>query len=292
MRINKFISDSGLCSRREADRFIERGVVTINGKKASMGSEVRSGDEVRVNGRPLENVAGKSAVILVFNKPTGIVSTTDSSERDNIVDYVNYSERVFPVGRLDKDSQGLILMTNQGDLVNKILRAGNNHEKEYVVTVDKPITEGFLNGMRSGVPILGQVTKRCKVEQESPFVFRITLVQGLNRQIRRMCDYFQYRVQKLERVRIMHIGLKGLPPGEFRDLTEEELTELYKKLEDSQSEGKTKKVPKQTPKAAPKPIIKSNLGPDGRPVLYKPANADFVPKLKPKKSKPDPRSKR
>lgn len=258
MRVNKFISESGLCSRREADKFIERGVVTINGKKVGLGAEVRPGDRVKVNGRDLDRMEEKQALVLAFNKPIGVVSTTDKMEKNNIVDYINYSERIFPIGRLDKDSQGLILLTNQGDLVNKVLRAGNKNEKEYVVTVDRPLFPDFAEKMSQGVPILGVQTRRCKVIVETPFVFRIVLIQGLNRQIRRMCEHFGYNVTKLERTRIMHIGLQGLPLGEFRSLEEDEMTLLNKYLEKSKSEAPEKKAsagpekPKQKPRSKPR----------------------------------------
>ena len=230
VRLNKYISESGICSRREADRYIEQGNVFLNGKRATIGDQVKSGDVVKVNGQLIEPREAEDLVLIALNKPVGIVSTTEDGERDNIVDFVNHSKRVFPIGRLDKDSQGLIFLTNHGDLVNKILRAGNDHEKEYLVTVDKPITDEFIRGMGAGVPILGTVTKKCKVKKEAPFVFRITLVQGLNRQIRRMCEALGYRVTKLKRVRIMNIHLKDLKTGEYRPLTEKELAELKKQI--------------------------------------------------------------
>ena len=232
-RLNKYISEGGLCSRRAADRYIEQGSVYINGKKAKVGDKVLFGDVVTVNGQNIEPTAVENSVLIAFNKPVGITSTTEAGVPSNIVDYVNHSERVFPIGRLDKDSQGLIFLTNNGDLVNKILRAGNNHEKEYVVTVNKPITAAFLEKMSKGVPILGVMTKKCKVSQESTFVFKITLIQGLNRQIRRMCEHLGYEVTKLERTRIMNISLKGIPMGEWRELTPEEQTEIYKMVEKS-----------------------------------------------------------
>ena len=234
-RLNKYISESGICSRREADRFIEQGNVFINGKRATIGDQVKAGDVVKVNGRLIEPREADDLVLIALNKPVGIVSTTEDGERDNIVDFVNHSKRIFPIGRLDKDSQGLIFLTNHGDLVNKILRAGNDHEKEYLVTVDKLITDEFIRGMGAGVPILGTVTKKCKVKKEAPFVFRITLVQGLNRQIRRMCKYFSYEVTRLERVRIMNIHLEGLPLGESRYLSRDEQNELMKRIEHSES---------------------------------------------------------
>ena len=255
MRVNKFISESGLCSRREADKFIERGLVTINGKKVGLGAEVGPRDVVKVNGRGL-NREEKQDLVLAFNKPIGVVSTTDKVEKNNIVDYISYSERIFPIGRLDKDSQGLILLTNNGDLVNKILRAGNKNEKEYIVNVDRPLFADFAEKMSQGVPILGVQTRRCKVVVETPFVFRITLIQGLNRQIRRMCEHFGYTVTKLERCRIMHIGLQGLQVGEFRPLEEEELRLLNKYLEKSKSEAPEKKSTSTEDKPKPKPRSK------------------------------------
>lgn len=226
-RLNKYISESGLCSRRAADRYIEQGNVFINGRKAKVGDKVFFGDIVTVNGQTIEPKEVENSVLIAYNKPVGITSTTEAGVKGNIVEHVNHSERVFPIGRLDKDSQGLIFLTNNGDLVNKILRAGNNHEKEYLVTVNKPVTESFLTSMAKGVPVLGVMTKKCKVKQESTFVFRITLIQGLNRQIRRMCEHFGFEVTKLERVRIMNISLKGIPVGEWRELTPEEQTEIF-----------------------------------------------------------------
>lgn len=240
-RLNKYISESGLCSRRAADKYIEQGQVFINGKKAKVGDKVSVGDVVSVNGQKIEARQAESSVILAYNKPVGITSTTEAGVKDNIVDHVNYSERVFPIGRLDKDSQGLIFLTNNGDLVNKILRAGNNHEKEYLVSVSKPVTDQFLESMSKGVPILGVMTKKCKIKKENANIFRITLVQGLNRQIRRMCEYFGYEVTKLERVRIMNISLKGLAIGDWRELDEQELTTLYQLIANSSSEVVTSK---------------------------------------------------
>ena len=227
IRINKFISDSGVCSRREADKYVETGHVMINGRRAKIGDMVSAvHDKVLLNGNIVEAKDTESQVLMAFNKPVGITSTTEIGVKDSIIDYIGFHERIFPIGRLDKDSQGLIFMTNNGDIVNKILRAGNNHEKEYVVTVDKPITDDFILKMGSGVPILGEITKKCKVIKESTFTFRIILVQGLNRQIRRMCENFNYQVQKLERVRIMNISLKGLPIGEWRMIEGSELDEI------------------------------------------------------------------
>ncbi|CAO95082.1 23S rRNA pseudouridine(2604) synthase RluF [Erwinia tasmaniensis] len=257
IRLNKYIGESGICSRRDADRYIEQGNVFINGKRASVGDRVLAGDVVKVNGQLIEPRNEEDLVVIALNKPVGIVSTTEEGERDNIVDFVNHSKRVFPIGRLDKDSQGLIFLTNHGDLVNKILRAGNDHEKEYLVTVNKPVTEEFIRGLGAGVPMLGTVTKKCKVKKESTFVFRITLVQGLNRQIRRMSEHFGYEVTKLERTRIMNVSLKGLPPGEWRDLTDDELIELFKLIENSSSEDGAAKKAKPKASSAKKPAAVS-----------------------------------
>ena len=249
-RLNKYVSESGLCSRRAADRYIEQGTVFINGRKGQVGDKVFFGDIVVVNGQTIEPKQVENSVLIAFNKPVGITSTTEAGVKSNIVDYVNHSERVFPIGRLDKDSQGLIFLTNNGDLVNKILRAGNNHEKEYLVTVNKPLTEQFILGMGKGVPVLGVMTKKCKVTKESTFVFKIVLIQGLNRQIRRMCEHFGFEVTKLERTRIMNIGLKGIPSGEWRELTPAEQTDIFNliakssALENASAAKKAAKKPK------------------------------------------------
>jgi len=240
IRLNKFIAESGICSRREADKFIEKGVVVINGRKAVIGDVVKPNDKVSVNGHKLEPLIEENKIYIAFNKPVGVTCTTEESTKGNIIDYVNHNTRIFNIGRLDKDSQGLILLTNDGDIVNKILRAENSHQKEYIVTVDKPVTQEFITKMGSGVPILGVVTKKCKIEMVAPLVFRITLIQGLNRQIRRMCEYFGYEVRKLERTRIMNISLTGIPLGEWRDLTEKELEVLFSMLKDDTSSPKPK----------------------------------------------------
>lgn len=254
VRLNKFIAESGICSRREADRFIEQGNVKINGKRAKIGDQVYPGDIVHVNGNALEPMERSQHIYIVLNKPVGVTSTTELSDRTNIVDFVNHSRRVFPIGRLDKDSQGLIFLTSDGDIVNKILRASNNHEKEYVVTVNKPITDDFISGMSAGVPILGQRTKKCVIKKDTPNIFRIVLVQGLNRQIRRMCEYFGYDVVKLERVRIMNVTLKGLPQGDWRDLTPDEMNGIFKAIEKSEASGvKEKKVVTQSRRWENKP---------------------------------------
>ncbi len=224
-RINKFLSEAGYCSRRAADKLIEQGRVTINGAVPLMGTKIKQGDVVKVDGERI-GPSLEEAVYLAFNKPVGIVCTTDTRvEKDNIVDYIGYPKRIFPVGRLDKPSEGLIFMTNDGDIVNKILRARNNHEKEYLVTVNKPITTDFLHKMANGVPILDTVTRKCKIEQTGDRQFNIILTQGLNRQIRRMCEYLGYRVRKLKRIRIMNVSL-DVPVGKWRHLTQKELLEI------------------------------------------------------------------
>ncbi|MGF1763826.1 23S rRNA pseudouridine(2604) synthase RluF [Aliivibrio kagoshimensis] len=224
IRLNKFISDTGFCSRREADKFIEQGRVTINGVVPEVGTKVADGDEVLINGKPLK--AKEARIYMAFNKPVGITCTTERHVEDNIVDYISHEKRIFPIGRLDKPSDGLIFMTNDGDIVNKILRAGNAHEKEYVVRVDKPITDDFIEKMSAGVPILDTVTLPCKVTRETRNVFRIVLTQGLNRQIRRMCEYLGYEVFKLKRVRIMNIELGKLASGQWRYLNESEMAQI------------------------------------------------------------------
>jgi 23S rRNA pseudouridine2604 synthase len=232
IRINKYLSEVGYCSRREADKLIDAGKVTINGKVPDMGTKVITGDEVRVKGK-LISESSESFVYIAFNKPIGIVCTTDTRvEKDNIIDYINYPKRIFPVGRLDKPSEGLILLTNDGDIVNKILRAKNNHEKEYIVKVNKPVTAKFIQQMSNGVPILDTITKKCFVEQTGKFEFRIILKQGLNRQIRRMSEYLGYEVKKLKRVRIMNIHL-DVPVGKWRSLTKKELKDINQLVSDS-----------------------------------------------------------
>lgn len=253
IRINKYISESGFCSRREADKYIEQGAVTLDGKKVEMGTQVSPGQVVRVFG---EIISGKAeSIIIAYNKPVGIVSTTDPAEKDNIVNAIGHSERIFPIGRLDKDSQGLLLLTNEGDIVNKILRVNNNHDKEYFVTVDKPVTADFIKRMQGGIPILGVVTRKCEITQKGSNSFMIVLRQGLNRQIRRMCEYLGYNVTKLQRTRIMHIHLNDLKIGQYRDLTPVETETLYKKIansvkteEASAKKGKPARKSNATPK--------------------------------------------
>lgn len=229
MRINKFISETGFCSRREADKLVENGKVTINGVTAVLGSQAEEGDDVRINGQPLQGK--KKHVYIALNKPVGITSTTESHIKGNIVDFVGHKERIFPIGRLDKDSEGLILLTNDGDIVNKILRSEGKHEKEYIVTVNRPVTESFLRGMASGVKILGgEMTLPCQVTRVSERVFRIILTEGKNRQIRRMCSAFGYEVRRLQRIRIMNIRLGTQKQGTWRDLSEQEKRELGRLL--------------------------------------------------------------
>lgn len=247
VRLNKAISDSGFCSRREADTYIEKGLVTVNGTTAGLGQRVMPEDEVRVGGKLISE--NEIEIFIMLNKPAGITCTTDTRFEDNVVDFVNHPERIFPVGRLDKPSEGLLLLTNDGNIVNKILRAGNKHEKEYIVKVDRPVTDDFLKRMGSGVPILDTITKRCKVERISRFEFRIILVQGLNRQIRRMCEYLGYEVVALRRIRIMNLRLGDLPLGKWRDLSVDELRILKDSVKDSdglpmvyQKDGRQKSI--------------------------------------------------
>lgn len=242
-RLNKFLSEVGYCSRRAADKLIEEGRVTINNLPAEMGAKVTEDDTVEVDGKPIKNTK-KEFTYLAFNKPVGIVCTTDTRvEKDNIIDYINYHKRIFPIGRLDKPSEGLILLTDDGDIVNKILRASNNHEKEYIVTVDKPISQTFLKHMRNGVPILDTITKKCEVKKINTTTFSIILTQGLNRQIRRMCEYLGYEVEALKRVRIMNIAL-DIPVGKYRELTAKELSELNELLKDSSKTFKPNNIKK------------------------------------------------
>ncbi|GEB70337.1 23S rRNA pseudouridine synthase [Pseudoalteromonas carrageenovora] len=233
-RLNKFISETGFCSRREADKYIEQGRVTVNGNIPEMGVKVADTDTVLIDGNPLR--AKPKRVYIAYNKPVGITCTTESKIQSNIVKAVNYPTRIFPIGRLDRPSEGLIFLTNEGDIVNKILRAGNNHEKEYVVTVDKPLNRQFVPKMANGIPILDTVTKKCKVTQTAPQEFKIVLTQGLNRQIRRMCEYLGYEVVTLKRTRIMNVTLKGLKVGQWRHLTDVEMAQINDSIADS---GKT-----------------------------------------------------
>ncbi len=249
VRINKYLSQAGYCSRRKADKLIEEGRVTVNGKVPEMGTKVTSLDKVAVNGKPISDKEEKP-VYLAFNKPIGIVCTTDTRlEKDNIIDYINYPQRIFPIGRLDKPSEGLILLTNDGDIVNKILRSRNNHGKEYVVKVDRTVDEEFLERMRNGIPILDTVTKKCEVEKINAHEFKMVLTQGLNRQIRRMCEYLGYEVLALKRIRVLNIPL-DIPVGEYRHLREQELKELQEIVGSSSKteEASLPKPPKRTRK--------------------------------------------
>jgi len=255
IRVNKFLSEAGYCSRREADKYVDLGIITINGEKVVMGMKVQPGDEVRVSGKLIGTKA--APVYIALNKPQGITCTTDQHIDGNIVDFVNYPERIFPIGRLDKPSEGLILLTNDGDIVNKILRAGNNHEKEYVVTVDKPIDGNFIFNMGNGVPILETVTNKCKVKQTGPRSFEIILTQGLNRQIRRMCEHFGFRVRKLKRMRIMNLTLDNLATGSWRHLSKQEMAGLNSLIASS---TKTMEASTDTASYRAKPAKK----PDGK----------------------------
>ncbi len=244
--LNKYISNSGFCSRRDADMYIEQGRVTINDREAQKGNRVLPGDVVEVDGEPLRKQV--KTIYIAFHKPVGVTCTTDTRDKTNIISFINHPQRIFPIGRLDKDSEGLIFLTNDGNIVNNILRAGNRHEKEYIVTVDKPLTTDFIRDMAAGVRIQGQRTLPCKVVQEGKFVFRITLVQGLNRQIRRMSETLGYRVVRLLRVRIMNVKLDQLPAGRWRNLSEEEVRKIQAMITDAEQ-------PKMIP-AAPQPPIK------------------------------------
>ncbi len=274
--LNKYISDTGFCSRREADDYIAQGRVTINDVPAAAGNRVFDGDVVELDGEPVRKKT--KTLYLAFNKPVGVTSTTDRKDKTNIIDFIRHKERIFPIGRLDKDSEGLIFLTNDGNIVNKILRAGNNHEKEYIVTVDQPLTPEFLKQMSEGVRILRTKTKPCKVSQEGKYVFRITLTQGLNRQIRRMCDVLGYKVKKLIRVRIMNVRLGHLPVGHWRYLTQEEITMISKMVAES---SKTEEASRRQnrPKASPKPTAQEQTTPE------EPAAEDFAlpERKKPKK---------
>lgn len=278
-RLNKYISSSGFCSRREADRLIEEGHVTVNGKRATIGMRVLPGQTVKVYNEIIKNDI--EPVYIAFNKPVGIVSTTDPQEKANIVDFISHEQRIFPIGRLDKDSQGLILLTSDGDIVNKILRVGNNHKKEYVVRVNKPITKEFLTRMSQGVPILDRVTRRCEITEINPYTFQISLVQGLNRQIRRMCEYFDYEVTRLERIQVMNIKLGSLGQGNWRNLTLSELEELFDLLDKSQSVAQTKK-PSNSNKAINRALEAHDIKTD-----YRKANSVAKQPKTPQKAKPD-----
>lgn len=226
IRLNKYLSDAGFCSRREADRLIEKGKIYVDGKVALVGQKVTYNQKIECDGKKISRE--NELILIAFNKPRGLICSTVDKEGKNIVDYIDYGKRIYPIGRLDKESEGLILLTNDGSISDKILRSRNNHEKEYIVTVDKDITDEFVRGMSSGVPILDVVTKKCIVKKIDSKTFNIVLTQGLNRQIRRMCEYFGYKVKKLKRIRILNIKLGDLPTGKYRDITNEEMEKLKK----------------------------------------------------------------
>ena len=246
IRINKFLSEAGVCSRREADRQVELGNITIDGKVAETGARVLPGQTVLFQGKKVSKE--EEMILIAFHKPVGIVCTAEKREKNNVIDYINYPKRIYPVGRLDKDSEGLLLLTNNGDIVNKMMRSGNMHEKEYIVTVNRPVTESFIHGLANGVPLaeLNTMTRKCHVKQIGKNQFKIILTQGLNRQIRRMCEYFGYRVEKLVRTRIMNIELGDLPVGTYRDVTPEEYRQLLSLIKDSSNETV---IPKKYPKS-------------------------------------------
>ena len=229
IRINKYLSDAGVCSRREADRLLEAGRIQVNGQTAIMGMKVTQDAKIEIDHKSISKE--EEQILIAFHKPKGVVCTTSKKDKDNIIDYINYKKRIYPIGRLDKDSEGLILLTNQGELVDKILRGSNYHEKEYIVEVNKKISKAFIQGMKEGVPILETVTRPCVIKPMDDYTFRIILTQGLNRQIRRMCEYFGYRVEKLKRVRIMNITLGNLKSGTYRNVTKEENVELKKLID-------------------------------------------------------------
>lgn len=231
MRLNKYLSDAGICSRREADRLVQEGKILVDGKVAVLGMQIAEGQEILVNGKAVRREEKK--VLLLFHKPRGIECTANPKIKNNVISYIDYPIRIYYIGRLDKDSEGLLLLTNQGELVNKMMRAGNCHEKEYLVTVDKPVTEDFIKKMSNGVPVLGTVTRKCRVEKTGEKTFRIILTQGLNRQIRRMCEYLGYRVKRLKRIRVMNLELGDLPVGQYREADKKELEDLKSLIQDS-----------------------------------------------------------
>lgn len=231
MRLNKYLSDAGICSRREADRLVQEGKILVDGKAAVLGMQIAEGQEILVNGKAVRREEKK--VLLLFYKPRGIECTANPKIKNNVISYIDYPIRIYYIGRLDKDSEGLLLLTNQGELVNKMMRAGNCHEKEYLVTVDKPVTEDFIKKMSNGVPVLGTVTRKCRVEKTGEKTFRIILTQGLNRQIRRMCEYLGYRVKRLKRIRVMNLELGDLPVGQYREAEKKELEDLKSLIQDS-----------------------------------------------------------
>ena len=273
VRINKFLSEAGVCSRREADRQIEMGNVTIDGVVATTGSKVLPGQNVCFMGKTVTKE--EEMILLAFHKPVGIVCTAEKREKNNVIDYINYPKRIYPIGRLDKDSEGLLLLTNNGDIVNKMMRSGNMHEKEYIVTVNKPVTDSFLRGLAGGVPLveLDTTTRKCHVERMGKKQFKIILTQGLNRQIRRMCEYFGYRVEKLVRVRIMNIELGDLKAGTYREVTAEEYRQLERLIKGSSNDtvrpGVKKVVPRQEKQERRKTVEKQPKQEKKMPRIYK-----------------------
>ncbi len=281
--INKYISSTGFCSRREADKYIEQQRVTINGKTVGLGARVAAGDKVAVDGEAIKLKTSNKPVYIALNKPVGITSTTDTKDKTNIISFLNYPKRIFPIGRLDKDSDGLIFLTNDGDIVNKILRAENNHEKEYIVMVDKAITPDFIQKMGNGVPVLDTITQKCFVKQEGSRKFRIILTQGLNRQIRRMCEYLGYEVKKLTRIRIMNVELGNLVPGKWRYLTAAEIATIEQLIAtSSKTNTPTTVVSKPAAKLKPATVPKEKASPE----------QEAKPVQKKKKSYKDWRNKR
>ena len=278
VNLNKYISSSGICSRREAEKFINEGRVTLNGKPTQLGNRVGKNDLVKLDGRLVK--PQNNTLYIALNKPVGIVSTTDDREPKNIIKYINYPERLFPIGRLDKPSEGLIFLTNDGDIVNKILRAGNNHEKEYYVTVNKSITADFIQKMSNGIPILGTITNNCLVEKISDNIFKIILTQGLNRQIRRMCEYLDYEVTKLKRTRIMNVELGYLQVGDWRELTQDEMKEIHKMISTS---SKTEEA--STIKIKTKKLVSKKKGAPSKNVFNKKSASFRKSSSKSKKSK-------
>ncbi|BBN83287.1 pseudouridine synthase [Pseudoalteromonas sp. A25] len=280
-RLNKYISETGFCSRREADKLIETGRVKVNGNLPEMGLKVSDDDQVLIDNKPLK--AKPKRVYIAYNKPVGVTCTTEKKIRSNIVSAIDYPERIFPIGRLDRPSEGLIFLTNEGDIVNKILRAGNNHEKEYVVTVDRPINKRFVERMAGGLPILDTVTKKCFVKQNSEHTFTIVLTQGLNRQIRRMCEYLGYEVTKLKRVRIMNVNLNGLRPGQWRHLTDAEMKVINDSISDSAKteEGSIDPNKKELKASIRKPNTTKNQSNDPHQKSAQKPKHTRVPKRKP-----------
>ncbi len=293
-RINKFLSEIGFCSRREADKLIEQRRVQINGKVPAVGAKISPRDKVKVDGQVV-SLPEDEMIYLAFNKPVGIVCTTDTGEANNIIDYIKYPKRIFPIGRLDKPSEGLIFLTNDGDIVNKILRAKNNHEKEYLVTVDKPISPEFIRKMENGIPIMGSTTRKCKLEKQGANSFKIILTQGLNRQIRRMCEYLGYEVVKLKRIRIMNVSL-DIQEGHWRDLTEQEIAEIKKMVAGSTKTQKTKSEANAQSSKQEKPASKSRSSSAGpsRPGSKKrgaPAGRKYARPAGSKRSSPSGRNR-